>query len=543
MTRSELLDEILLRWDELREQGSAPTAEDLCRDQPELAGEVARRIEALQAVYRVPNTATIDFPPAETTDGRGVPRLEDYEILEMLGSGGMGKVFKARQKSLKRLVALKVIHSGSNASPQEAERFRIEAEAVAGLQHPNIVQIHEVGRQDGCPFLALEYVPGGSLEQRLRGGPLPPRQAAELVRTLALAMQHAHERGIVHRDLKPANILFDEAGAPRIADFGLARKLDEAGQMTRTGTVLGTPSYMAPEQAEGRPSRVGPATDVYALGAILYECLTGRPPFQGQTLLETLEMVRTEAPTLPRRVHPQVPIDLETICLKCLEKEPAARYPGAHELADDLGRFLDDEPIRVRPPGLVDQLKHTLNRTRGLPELKRSIRIVPPLVLGLVLIQAVACLGSYGTPAYPMVSLLTVLLTVPGIMALHLLYTGEGWRVPLTTATRHFWSVRVGVVLGLYAVPLIGWRMHPGGDWDPLTVFPFWAILIGVSMFGLGVYWGRLYLIGLFWLLLAILLPLRLDLAPFAVVGMFGLTVWAVFRQITRQIRERDEKG
>jgi eukaryotic-like serine/threonine-protein kinase len=276
-----------------------------------------------------------------------------YEILQELGRGGMGVVYQARQASLNRLVALKVILAGLHAGTEQRARFRIEAEAVARLQHSNIVQIHEVGEHDGQAYLALEFVDGSSLARRLAGSPLPPTAAARLVETLARAMYHAHQRGIVHRDLKPANVLLTADGIPKITDFGLAKRLEGEGVTGSSGAILGTPSYMAPEQARGDSRQVGPAADIYALGAILYELLTGRTPFKAAMALETLQQVLHQEPVPPRRLQPGVPRDLETICLKCLHKEPARRYADAEALAEDLRRFQAGEPIRARPLGLA----------------------------------------------------------------------------------------------------------------------------------------------------------------------------------------------
>lgn len=272
-----------------------------------------------------------------------------YEIECELGKGGMGVVYKARQIALKRSVALKMIRSAA-ADDEELARFRVEAEAVARLQHPNIVQIYEVGVHEGRPFFSLEYVDGGSLAGCLDGTPWSSRQAAVLVETLARAVQAAHDRGIVHRDLKPANVLLPaDKFVPKIADFGLAKRLDEDAGQTRTGQIMGTPRYMAPEQASGEAHAVGPATDVYALGTILYELLTGRTPFRSANLLETLEQVRTQEPVPPRQLQPKTSRDLEIICLKCLQKDPTRRYSTAVELADELRRFLDHQPILARP--------------------------------------------------------------------------------------------------------------------------------------------------------------------------------------------------
>jgi tRNA A-37 threonylcarbamoyl transferase component Bud32 len=284
-----------------------------------------------------------------------LPAIPGHEVLGVLGQGGMGVVYKARQKSLNRVVALKMIRDSALAGPEERARFRAEAEAVAQLQHPNIVQIHEVGEHHGLPFFSLEFVAGGSLAEQLHGTPQPPRTAARLVETLARAVDTAHQKGIIHRDLKPANVLLTEDGTPKITDFGLAKRPDAGTAHTQTGAIVGTPSYMAPEQAAGRGRSVGPAADVYALGALLYEMLTGRPPFVGETTLDTLAQVVGQEPVAVRALQPRTPRDLETVCLKCLHKQPAKRYATAAALADDLRRFLGNEPILARPVGRVER--------------------------------------------------------------------------------------------------------------------------------------------------------------------------------------------
>ena len=281
--------------------------------------------------------------------------VQGYEILGILGRGGMGVVYKARQLKLNRLVALKMILAGEHAGSDALERFRAEAESEARLQHPNIVQVYEIGDHQGHPYFSLEFVDGGSLAQKLAGTPLPPLEAAWLVETLARAMDYAHQRNIIHRDLKPANVLLTKDRTPKIADFGLAKQLEGDSTNTQTGAVVGTPSYMAPEQAAGHSKNVGPAADVYALGAILYECLTGRPPFKSATAVETVLQVTLDEPVPPARLQPRTPRDLETICLKCLEKQPARRYASARLLAEDLRRFRAGEPIEARPVSVVEQ--------------------------------------------------------------------------------------------------------------------------------------------------------------------------------------------
>jgi hypothetical protein len=300
-------------------------------------------------------------------------------VLEELGRGGMGIVYKARHTALQRLVALKMIRSGSGATPSEVARFRAEATAVAQLQHPHIVQIYEVGEHAGLPFFSLELVDGPTLADRLAGTPQPARPAAEMVEAVARALAAAHQRGIVHRDLKPGNILLarplpeaasarqaseaeDLYGIPKVTDFGLAKRLDVGAGQTRSGDFVGTPGYMAPEQATGQNQRVGPPADVFALGALLYEMLTGRPPFLADNLLEIVQLLTHEEPVPPRWLQPSVPCDLETICLKCLHKNPGQRYASAATLADDLRRFLDGVPVQGRRPGPGERLRQWCRR-------------------------------------------------------------------------------------------------------------------------------------------------------------------------------------
>jgi serine/threonine-protein kinase len=286
---------------------------------------------------------------------RPLPTVEGYETLCELGRGGMGVVYRARQILLNRPCVLKMILAGAHADAETVARFLVEAEAVARLQHPNVVQIRHIGEAEGLPFFELEYVDGGSLDKRLDGTPWKAGQAAEFVEALARGVAEAHRLGIVHRDLKPANILMTAEGAPKITDFGLAKSLTKDAGLTRSDSIMGSPGYMAPEQAQGRTKEVGPPADVYALGAILYEILTGRPPFTGATVLETLEQVRTIEPVAPSRLVPRLPRDVETIALKCLHKDPARRYGSAVALAEDLRRFLDGKTILARPVGPIER--------------------------------------------------------------------------------------------------------------------------------------------------------------------------------------------
>lgn len=300
----------------------------------------------------VPVPPTRD-PASDILHPPGRTHFGDYELLEEIAHGGMGVVYRARQVSLKRIVAVKMLLFGQFAGKTAFDRFRAEAETAARLQHPNIVAIHGIGETDGQPYFSMDYVAGRNLADVVRDRPLPAHQAAGYVRKIALAVQYAHTQGVLHRDLKPANVLIDEADEPRITDFGLARRLVGDSELTLTGQVVGSPNFMPPEQGVGKKARVGPTSDVYGLGALLYYLLTARPPFVAETLEATLAQVLNTEPVEPRQLNPGLPLDLETICLKCLEKDPARRYASAGDLADELDRFLKGEPIQARPIGFA----------------------------------------------------------------------------------------------------------------------------------------------------------------------------------------------
>lgn len=361
-----------------RNRGERPRMSDYLARFPELdefisADDFVPLVTAkLVSISESPVRISWDGGSVSVRGTPSVPQLPGYEILEEIGRGGMGVVYKARQTGLKRIVAVKMILAGSHASSETVARFRAEAESVARLRHAGIVQVHEIGEWEGLPYFTLEYVEGGTLKKLLASSPLPPRDAAVMTRSLAKAVQAAHASNVIHRDLTPGNILVagrdatdeeavEETTTPfsstpgvsarirlKIADFGLAKQLDVLDKRTVSGDVFGTPSYMAPEQVEGRIDAIGPATDIYALGAILYEMLTGRPPFKASTLVGTFALIRNEEPVAPRVLQPGTPRDLETICLKCLRKERAKRYDSAAELAGDLDRFLDGVPIHAR---------------------------------------------------------------------------------------------------------------------------------------------------------------------------------------------------
>lgn len=368
---AELASLLAQMTDHLR-AGRPVDLDGLCRDHPSLAIELRELWGAVMlaegmAAGSVPGgllaaspddfTAIEYAASAEESDSMpGLPRrFGDFELLEELGRGGMGIVYEARQLSLGRLVALKMILRRELASPEELARFRSEAESAARLDHPHIVPVFEVGEHEGQPYFAMKYVEGTTLAERLAEGPIHAREAAALLAPICHAIQDAHEHGILHRDLKPSNILIDREGRPHVSDFGLAKRVEGGEQLTRSGAVIGTPSHMAPEQAAGGRGQLGPASDVYSLGTILYQMLTGRPPFQAATPVDTVLLLLEQDPLPPRLVNPLANRDLEMIALRCLQKPQALRYPTAKALADDLEAFLADEPIAARS-GLFRQV-------------------------------------------------------------------------------------------------------------------------------------------------------------------------------------------
>jgi eukaryotic-like serine/threonine-protein kinase len=343
---------------------SGLSAEEVCRDRPELLGEVRACLRQLSSVRDELDALFPEIDEAAPTLSRpqARPEIPGYIVSDILGRGGMGLVYRARHLRLNRPVALKMMLNGGFAGPPELARFQHEAEALAALQHPNIVQVHEVGESRGLPYFTMEFVDGGTLAQKLGRVPQPAREAATLMSLLADAVEAAHRGGIVHRDLKPSNILLTAGGTPKITDFGLAGRFDPGAGLSVTGTRIGTPGYMAPEQVAGHARVSGPATDVYGLGAILYEILTGRPPFRAETAAETERQVIAEEPAPPSTLNAKVPRDLETICLKCLHKDSRRRYASAAELRDDLDRFSRGEPIKGRPVCAIERAGRWMQR-------------------------------------------------------------------------------------------------------------------------------------------------------------------------------------
>jgi serine/threonine-protein kinase len=375
VTDEEALAAVVSELTDRLQRGEAVDLEEECRRHPELAAELrglwgmisladAAARQTLPAEERLPATGVPPLPLPNFQEQGALPAtLGDYELQEELGRGGMGIVFRAVQKSLGREVAVKIMLRGASASATDRQRFAAEAQAAARLNHPGIVPVYEVAEADGCPYFSMQYVRGQTLAQRLAQGPLSSREAAQILLSVARAIDYAHQRGVLHRDLKPSNILLDEQGQPHVTDFGLAKQLDSDLSLTRSGAVLGTPAYMAPEQAAGQKEQLGPATDVYALGVILYHMLTGRPPFQAAHPAQMVLMVLEQDPPPPRMLQPQIDRDLEMICLRCLQKPIDLRYPTAGALADDLQAYLNDESIAARSGRFIQVLAGLMRET------------------------------------------------------------------------------------------------------------------------------------------------------------------------------------
>ena len=388
--REEQLDLIIAEFLQAEERGETVDVDELVSAHPEFASDLQEFFDDLGQMDVMPSPLGVPSVTRKPILGK-LRYFGDYELLEEIARGGMGIVYKARQESLNRIVAVKRILTGHLASEEDIKRFRTEAESAANLNHPQIVSVFEVGRHEGQSYFSMEFVDGKNLSEIVRDRPLGARQAARYVREIAEAIQYAHQQGTLHRDLKPSNVLIDQNDRVQITDFGLAMRVEGGSELTRTGQILGTPSYMPPEQAQCKRSLIGTGSDIYSMGAILYELLTARPPFRAESSPETMRQVIETEPLSPRQLNPTVPKDLETICLKCLQKEPHKRYATAQQLADDLERFRQGEPIRARPIGMTSRAWRWCRRKPVVAGLSAAVMAL------LVGIAAVSSIGYVQT--------------------------------------------------------------------------------------------------------------------------------------------------
>jgi hypothetical protein len=445
-----------------------------------------------------------------------------YLLLGELGRGGMGVVFKAFEPRLSRCVALKMVLPGALAGDDDLQRFRTEAAAAAGLKHPCIVAVHEIGVLDEKHYYSMDFIDGPSLTQRLADGPLPSKTAAKYLATVAHAIQHAHDHGILHRDLKPGNILIDKDDQPHVTDFGLAKQFKADSGHTRTGAVLGTPSYMAPEQAAGSKD-LGPACDVYGLGALLYELVTGRPPFRAETPMDTLMQVMERDPAPPRLLNPKVDRDLETICLKCLSKNPRHRYASAQEVALELERYLNGDPIQARTFNVLDRLARTLERSQYDVEFQ-AYGTMLYWFAGIVFVTHIVkdCFIEWQWDIGFVAGAQIAQFVGMGVAFWY--FRPRTWQ-PQTVAERQLWAVWIGYILSCFFISGVSaWQLGAAKLYERVD-YPYFAIAAGLAYFVLGSsYWGRCYAFGVaFWVLAGVMM---LDNKRWAVLEYGGL--WTV---------------
>jgi serine/threonine-protein kinase len=543
-TTAEVRDERLARLIGELSAGRAAGRDDIdrvAREHPDLADE----LRELWAVAQVVDHAR---PCGETAPHRATdetPRLAsplprpfgDYDLLDEVGRGGMGVVYRGRQRSLNRIVAVKMVREAHLASPNDAARFRAEAEAAARLKHPNIVTVHEFGTIDGQAYFAMEYVPGLSLAQRLAGETLPaPRDAARLIAAVARAVHHAHTQGILHRDLKPANVLLADEH-PKVTDFGLAKRIDHAESLTKSGDVVGTPSYMAPEQATGR-KELTPAADVYSLGAMLYELLTGRPPFQASSQVDTLLLVIEQEPVRPRDLNPNIDRDLELIALKCLQKPPDLRYASAEELAADLEAYANGEAVSTRPSGLGYLVARMLRETHHAAVLENwGVLWMWHSLMIFLLCFATQMMDWAGIAAHGWyLALWSVGLATWGSI-LWKLRRRAGPVLFVERQIAHAWGAGVLASIAMFVIEVV--QNQP-----PLTLSPAIAVAAGmVFVFKAGIMSGKFYLWGGLMFLTAAVMPLFRDWCRGDILLFGAVSAVSFFVPGLWYARQRGKKG
>lgn len=476
-----------------------------------------------------------------------IAQIGDYQLLEEIARGGMGVVYKARHVRLNRIAAVKLIKSGDLANVEDVRRFQVEAQAAAGLDHPGIVSVYEAGQEKGQHYIALAYVDGQSLWNRVKESPLPPNEAARIMEQVARAIHYAHEQGIIHRDLKPQNVMLTQDGAPKVTDFGLAKRRSGDSSLTATGQVLGTPSFMPPEQVGGKHGAAGPLADVYSLGATLYCLLTGRPPFQSASPMDTMLQVLNDEAVPPRQLNPSIPKDLETICLKCLQKEPRRRYATAHDLADDLSRWMNGQMISATQTGLVDQLMFALRHNRDDLELTAWARILSWFALIVPVTEfAVWLLWILHVENVHAIALLFRAVEFAAFAAI-LWSERASWWPPRTVAARHMLSQWIAFLAGCnltVAVAVIAHHQtYTKEEFGIFTVYPVFAILSGVLWFSLGSnFWGFCYAIGAAFFGLSVVMPLMPMAAPI-VFGLFwSACLWSISRRL-KNLLQNESSG
>jgi len=560
------IDEICDRFEEACRAGRRPEIAEFLRSErieldsadPDLVLELAR-VDAAYAAAAARSgqsstrsaaigqreTDASYVPPLKADDSLQIP---GYEVLDELGRGGMGVVYRARQIALGRVVALKMIRFAGQPGGSDSARFQAEAEAIARMQHRNVVQVYDVGSYRGLPYFSMEFCGGGALKNQLAGTPLPQRRAARLTQTLAQAVHALHQSRIIHRDLKPANVLLAADGSPKIADFGLVKYIGEIGE-TVTGAILGTPSYMAPEQASGLSRDVGPACDVYALGAILYEMLTGRPPFAGATQAETLEQVRNYDPVPPGRLRAGLDPDLETICMTCLSKRVEERYASAQDLVDDLERFLDRSrrqrrrsAIRARPMSLTRRIGKGVRKIGLIQEIRASgwLYVLTGAVFAAAHIAIFLGL-RFEAPEWAVWPLfLLPYLVLFGVFR----FAQANSTRPISWAERQIWPIWGGHALTSATILLVSWLSNPNATAAIHAAYPALAVLTGLAFIVMGhEYWGRHYVHGIMWLAGAVLMALTPDWAPLEAAALTAFCLGQIGLFLLRLDRRESEES
>jgi len=480
--------------------------------------------------------------------GTHVQYFGEYELLQEIARGGMGVVYKARQSRLNRTVALKMILSGQLASQDDVQRFYIEAEAAASLEHPGIVPIYEIGEHEGQHFFSMGFIDGAGLDVQVKNGPMPPREAAAVTQQVCEAIAYAHSQNVIHRDLKPANVLIDDSGQARVTDFGLAKKTDADSGLTATGQILGTPGYMPPEQASGESGTIGPAADIYSLGAILYALLTGRPPFQSGNVMDTLTAVLEQKPVPPSQLNPHLDPSLEKLCLKCLEKDPSSRYASADELIRDLRKYMDGESLSVESKAPLTMIRKTLARSRhdkSVGEWGALLCWIAPVVGCAEMAVAWLCWDTAWDDSelrknYPQPSVISLrIVQCLAIALIAWLYrtvwtlkVGAVERQLIATCTAFFAgcaTILFTVKLGVGAWGLLDKEFYPYRPGEDFVAYQFLFLISGFFFASLGAnYWGGCYVVAACFFLLAPVSVIYLPIAPV----LFGLT-WTIVLLVT----------